>query len=103
MSDILQTIQWAEDTIENRLMFGMDDLNAALVRESRARGVLSECAEVIKSKDQGIQRLKDALRDMSDALDLWNETGDTQTIENAAREALSKNKELLEEINKEKE
>ena len=59
-------------------------------------------AEEIKVKDQRIKQLENALRDMGEVLDLWNETGDMETIKTAALKTLQKHQELLTNINEEK-
>lgn len=53
MSDILEAIEWARNTIKDRLKFGLDDLNAARSRERRASGVLISCKhEIIRLQGQ---------------------------------------------------
>lgn len=47
MSDILDTIEWAINTIRNKERFGLDDYGAALARERRAKGVLIDAKEEI--------------------------------------------------------
>lgn len=47
---ILDSIEWARETLKNRLMFGMEDapLQAAFARENRVAGVLMDCIKEIK-------------------------------------------------------
>mgnify|MGYP000029424415 CR=1 FL=1 len=50
MTDILDEIEWAVDTIRDRLMFGMEEapLQAAYFREKRAKGILIDCKKEIE-------------------------------------------------------
>jgi FtsZ-binding cell division protein ZapB len=57
MSDILEKIQWAKDTITNKELFGLDELNASLAREKRARGVLTDAKKEIESLRQENEKL----------------------------------------------
>lgn len=50
--------------------------------------------EISKLRDQLAQR-DEAIKLMREALDLWNETGDTYSINQAAREALAKAEQIL--------
>lgn len=47
MSEILEQIEWARNTIKDRVMFGMDGLQAAYSRERRANGTLLSCKQEI--------------------------------------------------------
>lgn len=42
--DILEKIEWAANTIRDKLHFGREELGAALAREARAKGVLLDCS-----------------------------------------------------------
>jgi hypothetical protein len=47
MSDTLEHLEWAINTIRDKLMFGMDELGAARSRESRAKGAMLEAKKEI--------------------------------------------------------
>jgi hypothetical protein len=63
MSEIIKSIEWARNTIQDRLMFGMEDapLQAAYAREKRASGVLLDCKNEILFLKKEYQKLKTAL------------------------------------------
>lgn len=56
MSDILEKIEWALETKREKLMFGLDELNAALSRERRLFGVLLECKKEIERLNELIKK-----------------------------------------------
>lgn len=60
MSDILESIDWAKNTIKDRLMFGMEDapLQAAYSRERRASGVLLKCRKEITHLTERVKELE---------------------------------------------
>ena len=60
VSNIIETIEWAEATIDNKLMFGMEDapLQAGFAREQRARGVLLDCRLEIQKLKAAIELYK---------------------------------------------
>lgn len=61
MSEIIENIDWAVNTINSRLMFGMEDapLQAAYSREGRAKGTLIECKQEIKNLRKLLFEIKD--------------------------------------------
>ena len=56
---IEQKIEWALDTIRHKETFGMDELNASLSRERRAKGVLLDCKKTIEKQKKEIEELKE--------------------------------------------
>lgn len=65
---ILNTIEWAIDTVRDQLMFGLDPLSAAKSRERRAKGVLLDCKQKFKSIDEELSTIikyyKDTYKDV---------------------------------------
>lgn len=52
MNDLLERIDWTIDTIRNQEKFGLDDLNAALSRERRAKATLIETKKKLKQLNE---------------------------------------------------
>jgi hypothetical protein len=73
MSDIITKIQWARNTINDKLMFGLDDLNASLSRERRAKGVLMDCEKEINKLEQQLKEAESVIEFYSDDLS-WYDT-----------------------------
>jgi hypothetical protein len=46
--DTLETLEWAINTIRDKVMFGRDELGAALARESRAKGAMLDAKKEIE-------------------------------------------------------
>ncbi len=56
--DTLEAIDWACDTIRNRLQFGMgDSKEAAYSREKRAKGVLMDCKKEIEELSEAVKKI----------------------------------------------
>ena len=51
MSEFLDQIEWAINTIRDQVQFGLDPLSAAKARERRAKGVLLNCKKEILKRD----------------------------------------------------
>lgn len=58
MSDIIEKIDWALDTIKNRYEFGRDEEGGKFAREIRAAGVLKDCKKEILRLNEQIKQLK---------------------------------------------
>lgn len=65
-NDILSSLDWAINTIRDRVMFGRDELGASKARELRAKGVMIDAVEEIKKRDEAIEVMRDALIDITD-------------------------------------
>ena len=63
-TDVLEMIEWAKNTIAEKDMFGMDEINAGRYGELRARGVLSECKKEIESLRKDREKLVAVLSDL---------------------------------------
>lgn len=63
--DIIETIDWAMNTIRDRVMFGLDDLNAAYSRERRAKGALGDAKKVILQLQKKNKELTEALQSIA--------------------------------------
>jgi hypothetical protein len=58
-SDIIIHLNWAINTIRDKVMFGRDELGAALAREMRAKGVMIDAVKYIEElheEQQAAQR-----------------------------------------------
>ena len=55
---VIEHIDWAIETIRERVMFGLDALSAALSRERRAKGALLEAKKHIIELEKEIANLK---------------------------------------------
>lgn len=85
---IEQKIEWALDTIRHKETFGMDELNASLSRERRAKGVLLDCKETIKAKDAEIAEARELV---SKANFKFLTQDETEFLEEKARAWLKNN------------
>lgn len=61
MKDIVTNLNWAINTIRDRLMFGRDELGAALARETRAKGVMVEAVKYIEQLERENKIMKEEL------------------------------------------
>jgi len=52
---IEEKIEWAVNTIRDKETFGLDQLNASLARERRAKGVLIDCRKEIQKIKQQLE------------------------------------------------
>lgn len=59
---INEKISWARNTIESRLLFGLDELGAALTRERRANGVLMDCENHIQALESQNKKLVELVK-----------------------------------------
>jgi hypothetical protein len=82
-NDTLETLEWAINTIRDKVMFGRDELGAALARESRAKGAMLDAKKEI-------EKLRAALLfAYIESYDIcWEDTPHMETI----REMIAKSK-----------
>ena len=59
--DILESLEWAIDTIRQKLQFGMDRFSSPIMRESRAKGVMIEAVEEITKLKKALEIANEAL------------------------------------------
>lgn len=56
--DIIMHLKWAINTIRDKVMFGRDELGAALAREMRAKGVMIDAVKYIEELHEVIEGYK---------------------------------------------
>jgi hypothetical protein len=61
MKDTVANLNWAINTIRDRLMFGRDELGAALARETRAKGVMIDAVKYIEQLERENKIIKEEL------------------------------------------
>jgi hypothetical protein len=61
MTDVIQHLNWAIDTIRDQLKFGRDELGAAKAREMRAKGAMLAAVKELQKKDETIAALEKEL------------------------------------------
>jgi len=66
VSDIIEHLEWAIETIRNKSMFGLNELGAARARESRAKGAMIKAVKEIT-------KLKEALREAAEVVGFYAE------------------------------
>lgn len=52
--EITEHLNWAINTIRDKVMFGRDELGAALARETRAKGVMIDAVKYIQTLEKEI-------------------------------------------------
>lgn len=58
MSKVVDLLDWAIDTIREKVMFGRDELGAALSRELRAKGVMLGAKKYILQLEEELEKEK---------------------------------------------
>ncbi|NBX97518.1 hypothetical protein EBQ81_01460 [bacterium] len=53
--DIIMHLNWAINTIRDKVMFGRDELGASLAREARAKGVMIDAIKYIEELHEVIE------------------------------------------------
>lgn len=61
MKDIVTNLNWAINTIKDKLTFGRDGLGAAIARETRAKGVMVEAVKYIEQLEKENKIMKEEL------------------------------------------
>ena len=61
MKDIVTNLNWAINTIKDKLTFGRDELGAAIARETRAKGVMVEAVKYIEQLEKENKIMKEEL------------------------------------------
>jgi hypothetical protein len=56
--DIIMHLNWAINTIRDKVMFGRDELGAALAREMRSKGVMLDAVKYIEELHEIIEGYK---------------------------------------------
>ena len=71
--EILKSIEWAVNTIREKLMFGMHEapLSAAFAREMRAKGVLIKCSNIIREQQAKIDELERENKELVETLERY--------------------------------
>jgi len=94
-----EKLMWAINTIRDRLLFGRDELGAALARELRAKGVMLDAVKTFRAMDKENEELKKENTKYESCLKFILEfkgpeyiktvEGRTMSIFDAAKEALT--------------
>lgn len=61
VEEIIQAIDWARETINEKLMFGQDEPSAGFSRERRACGVLLECKKFIEQLKEELKKERECV------------------------------------------
>ena len=84
-NDILSSLDWAINTIRDRVMFGRDELGASKARELRANGVMIDAVKEIKKRDEAIEVMREHLIRISE-IGYYHDYGDHRAVASSAIE-----------------
>lgn len=80
IEEMLETIEWGLDTSRNKLMFGLDELNAAKSRERRLKGILLDCKNSFKELEQQLKQKDELIREAKKTIDFYADKDNWQEI-----------------------